>query len=69
MDGISLYPSPASHHISIHTTRPITRLWVVSTLGEIMPMRYDGTSTIDVSTLAPGLYFLRVLLSDGSVVG
>lgn len=67
MDGMSLYPSPASDHIAIRTTRPITRLWVVSALGEIIPMRYDGTSKIDVSTLAPGLYFLRVLLNDGSV--
>ena len=38
-------------------------------LGEIMPMRYDGTSKIDVGTLAPGLYFLRALLTDGSTIG
>lgn len=69
MDGTSLYPSPASDHISIRTTQPITRLWVVTTPGEIVPMRYDGTSEIDVSTLAPGLYFLRAVLNDGSVIG
>lgn len=68
-DGMSLYPSPATDHITLLAARPITRLWVVSTLGEIMPMRYDGTSKIDVGTLAPGLYFLRALLTDGSTIG
>jgi|GEM_PF-697638 len=67
--GMSLYPSPACDHITVLTTRPITRLWVASPLGETTPMQYDGTSKIDVSTLAPGLYFVRALLNDGSVMG
>ncbi|MBP7408748.1 MAG: hypothetical protein KA941_08325, partial [Flavobacteriales bacterium] len=66
--GMSVYPSPATDHITIRTTRPITRLWVVTAIGEITPMRYDGKSKLDVSTLTPGLYFLRALLNDGSLV-
>jgi len=68
-EAMSLYPSPASDQISIRTARPVTRLWIVTALGEIVPMQYDGTSKIDVSTLAPGLYFLRAELNDGRVAG
>ncbi|MBK6775463.1 MAG: SBBP repeat-containing protein [Flavobacteriales bacterium] len=64
-----LFPSPAADHITLHTTRPIVQLSVVSMLGGVMPIRYDGTTEIDVSTLAPGLYFLRAVLNDGSVIG
>ena len=45
------------------------QLWIASMLGEIMPLRYDGKGTLDVSALAPGLYYLRALLNDGSVAG
>ncbi|MBK9146477.1 MAG: SBBP repeat-containing protein [Flavobacteriales bacterium] len=68
-EAMSLYPSPASDQISIRTARPVTRLWIVTALGEIVPMQYDGTSKIDVSTLAPGLFFLRAELNDGRVAG
>lgn len=67
--GIFVFPSPATTHVAVRTTRPIIRLWIVSTLGEISLMRYDGTSSIDVSALAPGLYFLRAESNDGSVAG
>ena len=69
MDGVSLYPSPAADHITIRAPRPITRLWIVSALGEVVPVQYDGMSKIDVSVLTPGLYFLRAILNDGSVIG
>lgn len=67
--ALLLFPSPAGDHITLNATRPITQLWVASMLGEIIPLRYDGKGMLDVSALAPGLYFLRAVLNDGSVVG
>ncbi len=64
-----VFPSPATDQITLRIARPITRLWVVTTLGDIMPIRYDGTGKVDVSSLAPGLYFLRAGFDNGGVVG
>lgn len=67
--NLLLFPSPAGDHITLNATRPITQLWVASMLGDIMPLRSDGKGALDVSTLAPGLYFLLAVLNDGSVLG
>ncbi len=68
-DGsVRVFPSPASERISIRTARPITSYQVVSVLGATIPTRCHETSKIDVSTLAPGLYFVRLVLTDGTVV-
>ena len=68
-EEVLLFPSPAGDRITLRTARPIMQLWIASMLGEIMPLRYDGKGTLDVSALAPGLYYLRALLNDGSVAG
>ena len=63
-----LYPSPAGDRITLRSDRPITRLWLVSSFGNIVPVQYDQSGNIDVGHLAPGTYFLRAALNDGRVI-
>ena len=64
---VLLFPSPASDRITLRAARPIVRMQVVSSYGNIVPVRQDQSGNIDVRHLSPGLYFLCAALDDGSM--
>ncbi len=64
-----LFPSPASDRLFLQSARPVSGMWIVSSLGVLTRVRSDASGTIDISPLATGVHVLRVLLNDGRVIG
>ena len=59
-DGVSLYvfPNPVSDYLQVVGAERNSEIRIVSMQGNIVKMSND--SRIDVSTLLPGVYFLKV---------
>jgi len=64
-----LFPSPARDRLFLRTPRPVAELWVVNSLGAVIPVQQQAPGAIDVRALAPGVHFVRAVLDDGRVVG
>jgi hypothetical protein len=63
---IELYPNPASNQLTIKTSLPNSGM-ITATSGAILTTLYlNGETTIDVSTYAPGVYFIRT--TEGQTV-
>lgn len=62
---ISIAPNPAHDRITINANQSITSVSIYNTLGqEIMDWKEISSSTIDVSELPSGLYFVTIRLED-----
>lgn len=61
------WPSPATDHLHFRADLPVAELHVQDATGRTVPgIVYDASSSsIDVSALTPGLYFLRWRLTAG----
>jgi hypothetical protein len=67
--GITISPIPADNFISIKSEQPlpIRQVELVSSHGRILLSKNEiEGSQIDVSSLPDGIYFLRLMLKDGS---
>lgn len=62
---ISVYPNPASSVVNFTTNEPVQAYQVMNIAGEIM-LTGTNASTIDVSTLVAGIYFIEVSYLDRS---
>lgn len=65
----NIYPNPVIDVLHI-AARSVTSISVINTLGQQMNLNYstkDNESTIDVSTLSPGVYYC-VVYGDGTTV-
>ncbi len=69
LKNISVYPNPASGKLTIENNRrfPIQSLSLVNMTGQEVPLPATGRNKVevDISTLAPGLYILRIETVDG----
>lgn len=70
LEGVTMYPNPT--HGMLHVSTPYVgqhKVEVVSMLGEVaLNTRFSGTASIDLSTLAKGIYTVRVSHTSGSWV-
>lgn len=62
---IGVYPNPASSVVNFTTNEPVQAYQVMNIAGEIM-LTGTNASTIDVSTLVAGIYFIEVSYLDRS---
>lgn len=60
--SITIYPNPASSFLTIESSSPITFVSLVNALG--MEVMKTKESTIDVSNLPDGIYFVRLLINN-----
>ncbi len=68
MEGIRLYPNPASKEIYIDLTesnKQIENLYLVSISGKLIKHYQKVDRVIDISTLSEGMYMLQIELDDG----
>lgn len=62
---ISIAPNPADERITINANQSITSVSIFNTLGQkIMDWQEDSSSTIDVSELPSGVYFVTIRTED-----
>ena len=67
-DKILLFPNPVENILTIETVESIDGITVFDILGnKIMPTRVSNSS-IDVSGLAKGIYFLEISSNDRSII-
>ena len=65
--NIKLYPNPADNELNISGIVQKANVSIISILGEeIMSMEINKESTIDVSSLKNGVYFLRIIDSKNN---
>ena len=59
---ISIYPNPASNQLNISSPENLTHIQVLDITGKILISHTDNSHimNIDVSSLSPGLYFVRL---------
>jgi hypothetical protein len=62
--ALALWPNPASDIMQLRADAPVEALYVTDVLGRTQALVSDNNS-VDVHTLAPGYYFLRVRFRDG----
>ena len=73
LSEISIYPNPASDHITINTSNSISgisKFQILNLLGEIVysdRKEFSETTSININHLEPGLYFIKIE-NNGSVI-
>ncbi len=71
--GIKIYPNPATsvlHIVPADGGGKGMRVWILNTLSQPVlttSVLENGAVALDVSALAPGVYFVRTVLEDGTV--
>jgi arabinogalactan endo-1,4-beta-galactosidase len=55
-----IYPTLANNSITIENTENVTSLSIMNSNGETFPVALDLSGNIDIQSLIPGVYFLRV---------
>jgi len=61
---ISIYPNPVRNILYINTEHPVQQVLVFDTTGKTINAQMIN-NTIDVSTLAKGIYTLKITIGDG----
>lgn len=70
---VALYPNPFSDRLTLRMDTPTARPVAVEVTDVIgrrvldVEMPASGTSTLDLSTLVPGVYLVRLVAPDGTV--
>lgn len=70
LQGVSLYPNPSTGAVTLYSNTTKNYLVeVINVMGEtVMTNHVNGTTNMDLSTLAKGLYSVRVSDSKASMV-
>jgi hypothetical protein len=66
MSVLSVYPNPTSNHLTISILQPVTVILSNLNGSVLKTLQLNGETTLDVSTYAPGVYFIRT--SEGQTV-
>ncbi len=66
VSAISVYPNPATDNLQIQTALPIKEIEITDITGRLL---YTTTAkTINCSSFASGVYFIKATTSEGAVV-
>ncbi len=71
IEGIKIYPNPASTEINIDLTESseqIERVQIVSIHGQVMKQYQNDNRVIDISMLSEGTYILQIKLTSGKQI-
>ncbi|MEZ4799742.1 MAG: T9SS type A sorting domain-containing protein [Flavobacteriales bacterium] len=66
--NISIYPNPATSVINISSNEIIESIEFIDVFGKVSKSSINVNSTIDVSNLSIGVYFLHLYTKKGSVI-
>ncbi|MFY0605456.1 MAG: T9SS type A sorting domain-containing protein [Cyclobacteriaceae bacterium] len=60
VSGISIYPNPSQDFLWIDSKAKIERVEIINEEGKILFLSNTGTKRVELSSLASGIYFLKV---------
>lgn len=68
--AVKMYPNPVSSRLTIESPSALKNLTVYTLLGKTILTQTPNTrmTTLDLSTLEKGVYFIRILSEDGSTI-
>jgi hypothetical protein len=68
LNGLEIYPNPANDKLTIETTQK-SEIEILNIQGQLIKsITSNGKTTIDISELAPGMYFVKVKTENGIAV-
>ena len=67
-DSIILYPNPVRDILYFNTEAAINRIELFNSSGQIIIQYNQPAGSINISNLPVGLYFVRIILEDGSTL-
>lgn len=65
IESPEIYPNPAQNWFEFSTSKLIRRVEIVDQFGRNILTRTNVTDRMDISRLAPGIYYVRSLFDDG----
>jgi ELWxxDGT repeat protein len=66
INNILIFPNPASQLVNLVAAQPTTAIFMSANGAILSTLELNGETTIDVSTYAPGVYFIRT--AEGQTV-
>jgi hypothetical protein len=68
-NGVNIYPNPSNGVVNIEMNTPISKVTVVDVKGTVVieSVLNNNTGTLNTSTLANGIYFLRIVTTSGVI--
>lgn len=67
-DLLQLFPNPAGKILYVRSDRPIAYITIQDMAGRSVVKKTGDCNELDISSLAGGLYFLKVTLAGGEVI-
>jgi hypothetical protein len=67
-ESIDIFPNPVNDIQFISGLKNPSMVSVYDISGKLLLKRKDVTKEIDISCLAKGMYFIKVIMQEGSVV-
>jgi hypothetical protein len=64
--NLDIYPNPGSGVITVSVNQPTTAVFMGANGAILANMELSGKTSIDVSSYAPGIYFIRT--AEGQTV-
>jgi len=64
--SLVIYPNPANAQITIQITEPIQQIRILDAQGKTVFLRVSDESTVDISKLQNGNYFIEVKTTNGT---
>lgn len=68
--GSKVYPNPATDWLMVkgyHTNEDISALTIFNIAGQRQAISDDGNGRLDISDLEPGVYFIRIVETEGKI--
>jgi hypothetical protein len=63
---VTIYPNPAREFIFLNGYELINKIFIHNAFGSLIK-EYTSQEQINVSTLSPGLYIMKIILNDGYI--
>jgi hypothetical protein len=64
ISSVRIFPNPANEILNFYTTEAIQTLEIIDVSGKRLYFEESPESSIDVSQLQPGIYYLRFMVGD-----
>ncbi|MBN2745008.1 MAG: leucine-rich repeat protein [Marinilabiliaceae bacterium] len=65
--NFSLSPNPATTHVALHATAPVSRVQFVNAAGQTVLTHDAPTGSMAIGSLKPGVYLVKVISTNGQV--
>ena len=68
--SVSIYPNPTSNSVNVVSSKEIKQLQMISITGKILKNIFpnEKNTKIDLSNLSSGIYFVKIISNDNSVI-